>query len=60
MNAPKNPTYPPTYPLDAHYYTKAEIFEAEQSKIFATTWQFAGHASLIRKSWRLFYLSHWR
>ena len=43
MNVPKNLTYP----LDAYYYTKAEIFEAEQSKIFATTWQFAGHASLL-------------
>ncbi len=32
---------------DRSYYTSQPLFEAEQDKVFARTWQFAGHASEV-------------
>ena len=35
--------------LEGRYYTDPAVFEAERKGLFASTWQFAGHASLIPK-----------
>ncbi|MGO1118232.1 aromatic ring-hydroxylating oxygenase subunit alpha [Rhodovibrionaceae bacterium A322] len=35
--------------LDARYYTDPEVFRVEQAGLLARTWQFAGHASQIKK-----------
>ena len=37
----------PTRSLEARYYTDPKIYRAEQAGLFARTWQFAGHASLV-------------
>ena len=38
-----------TYSLDARYYTDPTIFKAEESGLFANSWQFAGHASQLAR-----------
>ncbi len=39
----------PVRALAARYYTDQAIFEAEKERIFFRTWQFACHASKLRK-----------
>ncbi len=38
----------PVRALEARYYTDPAIFESERRGLFARTWQFAGHESLVR------------
>ena len=38
----------PVHSLDASYYTDPKIFEVETHGLFASCWQFAGHASQLR------------
>ncbi|MCY6383207.1 aromatic ring-hydroxylating oxygenase subunit alpha [Hoeflea prorocentri] len=45
MNAPVNMIRT----LDARYYTDPDIFRAECQGLLARTWQFAGHASALKK-----------
>ena len=33
--------------MDPSVYLDAEVFEAERSKVLATTWQYAGHVSQL-------------
>lgn len=42
------PELPPSHYLDNRIYTDAEIFRAEQQKIFGKTWKFACHESELR------------
>ena len=35
----------PVRSLDARYYTDPQVFEVEQTRVFATTWQFGCHVS---------------
>ncbi len=39
----------PLRSLEAHYYTDPAVFAAEQQGLLARTWQFAGHASLVKE-----------
>lgn len=39
-----------SHALAAHYYTDPDIFRQEQQKIFAKTWQYAGHISQLAKA----------
>ena len=36
---------PPVHSLDARYYTDPQVFIAEQTGLFARSWQFACHLS---------------
>ena len=38
----------PLLSLDARYYTDPKIFDIESSGLFASSWQFAGHASQLQ------------
>ena len=40
----------PTHSLEARYYTDPEIFRQEQTGLLSSTWQFAGHSSLVTKA----------
>ncbi len=39
----------PVLALDPSYYSDPEIFEKESKTLFASTWQFAGHASKLKE-----------
>ena len=39
----------PLLSLDARYYTDPAIFEIESRGLFASSWQFAGHASQLQR-----------
>ena len=39
----------PLMSLDARYYTDPAIFEIESRDLFASSWQFAGHASQLQR-----------
>lgn len=41
---------PPIRALDAHYYTAADMYDKERERLFARTWQFAGHAAALRNT----------
>ncbi|MCH9758978.1 MAG: aromatic ring-hydroxylating dioxygenase subunit alpha, partial [Proteobacteria bacterium] len=43
-------TTAPTKTLLPHYYTDTAIYQQEQQGLLATTWQFAGHASQLKKA----------
>ena len=38
----------PVRSLEGRYYTDPQIFQVEQKGLLASTWQFAGHASLVK------------
>ena len=40
----------PIRALEAKYYTEPELFRAEMSKLFARTWQYAGHVSQVQNT----------
>ncbi len=50
MNRPDLAAPQPVHSLEARYYTDPEIFKRELNGTLATTWQFAGHASLVRNN----------
>ena len=39
----------PKRTLNPHYYTDPEIYQIEMEKLFSQSWQFAGHASVIKE-----------
>jgi phenylpropionate dioxygenase-like ring-hydroxylating dioxygenase large terminal subunit len=41
-------TQPPICNLEARYYTDPNVFAAEQAGLLSSSWQFAGHAALVR------------
>jgi carnitine monooxygenase subunit len=52
----RNISNEPVRSLPAHYYVDPAMFDLERDAVFARTWQFAGHASIVEQPGNYFSL----